>query len=160
MITVQESIAIDRPAKDVFAYVSDQTNAPLWQSGLMEVRRTSDEPIGIGTRHTFVRTFMGRKMEGSNEYTRWEPNKLVAFEAISGAMGVEASYLVEPTGTDDARLTSRIEIRPSGLFRLAEPLMAAGLRREVKVNLGTLKRVLEARAGERAVPGDEVHEGR
>jgi uncharacterized protein YndB with AHSA1/START domain len=77
MITVEKSIVIKRPVEDVFAHVSDQTNAPHWQRGLIEVRRTTDGPMGVGTRHTFVRTFMGRRMEGSNEYTRWEPNKLV-----------------------------------------------------------------------------------
>ena len=46
MLTVEGSIVIGRPAEDVFAYVSDQTNAPRWQRGLLEVRRTTDGPIG------------------------------------------------------------------------------------------------------------------
>jgi uncharacterized protein YndB with AHSA1/START domain len=146
MITVEKSIVIERPAEDVFTYVSDQTNATHWQRGLLEVRRTTDDPVGIGTRHTFLRTFMGRRMEGSNEYTRWEPNKLVAFRATSGPVALDASYLVEPIGTDGAQLTSRIEIRHSGLFRLAEPLMAAGLKRDVEANLRVLKGLLESSA--------------
>jgi uncharacterized protein YndB with AHSA1/START domain len=131
MVTVEKSVLIGRPVADVFAYVSDQTNAPHWQGGVVEVRRTTGGPIGIGTRHTFVRTFMGRRMEGSNEYTQWEPNELVAFKATSGSADLEASYRVELAGTDQARLTSRLEVRPSGLLRLAEPLMAAALRRDV-----------------------------
>ncbi len=154
MITVEEGIVIiGRPAGDVFAYVSDQTNAPRWQDGLLEVRRTTNGPIGIGTRHAFVRTFMGRRMEGTNEYTRWEPNKLVAFKATSGSVGLEASYLVEPAGADAVRLTSRIEMRPSALFRLAEPLISAGLRRDVEANLVALKGLLEANAEERSIHG-------
>lgn len=150
MITVEKSIVIDRRAEDVFAYVSDQTNAPHWQAGLIEVRRTTDDPVGIGTRHAFVRTFMGRRMEGSNEYARWEPNKLVAFKATSGPVGLEASYVVEQAGTERARLTSRLEMRAPGLLRLAEPLMAASLRRDVEANLGTLKDLLEAKADVRS----------
>jgi uncharacterized membrane protein len=153
MLTVEKSIVIGRPAEDVFAYVSDQTNAPRWQRGLLEVRRTSDGPIGVGTRHTFVRTFMGRRMEGSNEYTRWEPNKLVAFEATSGAVGLEASYIVEPIGTDRARLTSRLEMRAPGLLRVAEPLVSATLRRDINANLSTLKSLLEAGAEGRLTSG-------
>jgi uncharacterized protein YndB with AHSA1/START domain len=143
MIQVEKSIVIDRPAKDVFAYVSDQTIAPRWQRGLLEVRRTTDGPIGVGTRHTAVRTFMGRRLTLSNEYTRYEPDTLVVFE-ILGTMPGQASYIVEPVGRDRASLTSRIEMRPSGLFRLAEPLMAAGLRRDVEANLRALKGLLEA----------------
>lgn len=62
MITVEKSIDIGCAADDVFAYVSDQTNAPHWQRGLREVRRTTEGPIGLGTRHTVVRTFMGRTL--------------------------------------------------------------------------------------------------
>jgi uncharacterized membrane protein len=153
MLTVEKSIVIGRHAEDVFAYVSDQTNAPRWQRGLLEVRRTTDGPIGVGTRHTFVRTFMGRRMEGSNEYTRWEPNKLVAFEATSGAVGLEASYIVEPIGTDGARLTSRLEMRAPGLLRVAEPLVSATLRRDINANLSTLKSLLEAGAEGRLTSG-------
>jgi uncharacterized protein YndB with AHSA1/START domain len=145
MITVQKSIVIDRSPKEVFAFVSDQTNAPRWQRGLAVVRRTTDGPIGIGTRHTFERTLMGRKMDGSNEYTRYEPNALVAF-AWSGPMPGQASYIVEPAGMDRTRLVSRLEMQAHGLLRLAEPLLAAGLRRDVEANLDTLKHLLESEA--------------
>jgi uncharacterized protein YndB with AHSA1/START domain len=144
MIRVGRSIVIDRPAEVVFAFVSDQTNAPRWQRGLLEVRRTTDGPVGVGTRHTVVRTLLGRRLMLSNEYTRYEPNELVAFE-WSGTMPGQASYVVEPSG-DRARLTSRIEMRPTGLLRVAEPLMAARLSRDVEANLRALKGVLEASA--------------
>jgi len=44
-------------------------------------------------------------------------------------------------------------LRPSSLFRAAEPLMAAALRREVDANLSDLKGLLEAQAGARQVVG-------
>jgi uncharacterized membrane protein len=152
MFTVEESIDIGCAADDVFAYVSDQTNAPRWQRGLREVRRTTEGPIGLGTRHSVVRTFMGRTLELSNEYTRYEPNRLIEFK-IAGTMPAHASYVVEPAGTGRARLTSRIEMRAPGPFRVAEPLMAARLRKDVESNLRNLKDLLEASAEERPVPG-------
>ncbi len=60
-----------------------------------------------------------------------------------------AGNVVEPDGTDRARLIARVELRPSSLFRAAEPLMAAALRREVDANLSDLKGLLEAQAGAR-----------
>lgn len=149
MIAAEGSIDINRTADDVFAYVSDQSNGPLWQPGLLEVRRTTEGPIGVGTRHTFVRTFMGRRMEASNEYTRYEPNTLVAFEFTGGGMAGQGSYVVEQAGVDRTTLTSRVELRPSGLLRLAEPLMLASLRRDMKATLGKLKSLLELNAGGR-----------
>lgn len=70
---------------------------------------------------------MGRKMEGANEYTRYEADRLVAFKATSGGWPLEASYVVTPAGAGRSHLASRIDMRAPGVFRLAEPLIAAGL---------------------------------
>lgn len=69
-----------------------------WQAGLVEVQRLTDGPPGIGTRHAVVRTFLGRRMEVTNEYVAYEPGKLVTFKSISGPP-LEASYFFEPAGT-------------------------------------------------------------
>jgi uncharacterized protein YndB with AHSA1/START domain len=143
MITVEKTILIGCPTEVVFAFVSDQTNAPRWQRGLTTVRRTTDGPIGVGTRHAFERTMMGRRMDGSNEYTRYDPNELVAF-SWTGPMPGQASYTVQSAGTGRTRLVSRLEMQGHGLLRFAEPVLAAGLRRDVEANLDRLKRLLES----------------
>jgi hypothetical protein len=151
MFVVEESIVIGRAANDVFAQVSDQTNAPRWQRGLAEVRRTTAGPIGVGTRHSVVRTFIGRRLELTNEYTQYEPGRLVEF-AFEGSMPGVASYVVQPADGELTNLVARIEVRPSGLARLAEPLMAAAMRRDVVANLASLKTLLEAEP-RRGAPG-------
>src|SRR5690348_5892073 len=132
MINVEQSIMIDRPPAEVFAFVGDQTNAPSWQRGLETARRIGDGPIGLGTRHEFVRSMMGRRMSGENVYTQFEPNRTVAFAATSGGWPLEASYEVVPAGAHGTQLTSRIALQPSGLFRVLQPLFAAALRRDVR----------------------------
>ena len=149
MITVEESIVIERPLEDVFAYVSDQTNAPRWQPGLLEVRRTTDGPIGVGTRHSVVRKLGGRTVTLSNEYTRYEPDKLVEF-SFWGSMPGRASYVVDPVGPDRTKVTGRVEMRLPGLLRVAEPLMALAVRRDMLAGAETLKGLLETNAGEGA----------
>ena len=142
MIRVEKSGIIERPVEEVFAYIGDQTNAPAWQSGLVEVRRTTEGPIGVGTKHTLARMFMGKRMEADNEYVAYEPNRRIAFKVTSGPMRAEASYLFEavPEGT---KVTSTIEMVTSGFLSLAEPLIAASLRREVKAAIPVLKDLLE-----------------
>lgn len=144
MIKVEKSGIINRPIEEVFAYVGDQTNAPQWQSGLVEVRRTTEGPLGIGTKHTLVRNFLGRKMKASNEYVAYEPNKRITFKGTSGPMRFEASYLFESTA-GGTTLTSRIEMQAAGLFGFAEPLIAASLRREMRAAFPALKDMLENR---------------
>jgi uncharacterized protein YndB with AHSA1/START domain len=87
MITIEKSVVIDRNAEDVFCYVGDQTNAPLWQRGLVDVRRTTADPIAVGTKHSVVRTLMGRTLELSNGYTRDEPDRLVEFTSEDRCLG-------------------------------------------------------------------------
>ena len=49
MIRVEKSTVIARPSEAVFAFVSDQTNAAQWQSGIVDIRRLTDGPPGVGT---------------------------------------------------------------------------------------------------------------
>jgi uncharacterized protein YndB with AHSA1/START domain len=143
MIKAEKSIVIERPVEDVFAYVGDQTNAVHWQAGLIEVRRLTDGPIGLGTRHTIVRTFMGRRLAVDNEYVAFEPGRRIAFRTTSGPMPLEASYVVEPVA-EGTRVTSTIAMEASRFVSLAEPLIAASLRREMDAGFRELKRLLEA----------------
>ena len=145
MIKVEKSGIINRPIEEVFAYVGDQTNASQWQSGVVEVRRTTEGPVRVGTKHTFVRNFMGRKVEASNEYVAYEPNKRIAFKSTSGPVPFEASYLFESMAAG-TKLTSKIEMEAAGFLGLIEPLIAAGLRREMKAAFGVLTDLLEHRA--------------
>jgi uncharacterized protein YndB with AHSA1/START domain len=147
MVKAERTVVIDRPIQQVFAYVTDQTNTPSWQAGLVEVRRTTAGPIGLGTKHTLVRNFMGRRMEADNEYVAYEANKLVTFRTTSGPP-LTASYLFEiaPSGT---RLTSRVELHGAGYFGLLEPVIGAGLRREMKAALPALKALLERQSASR-----------
>ena len=143
MVKEERTVVIHRPIGQVFAYVTDQTNTPSWQAGLVEVRRTTAGPIGVGTRHTLVRNFMGRRMEADNEYVAYEPDRLVTFRTTSGPP-LTASYLFEsePNGT---RLTSRVELDGAGFFGLLDAVVGAGLRREMKAALPALKALLESR---------------
>ena len=143
MIHVKDSIIINRPIEEVFAFVADQTNGPQWQDGLLEVRRITNDPIGVGTKHTAARKFLGRRLELTNEYIQYEPNKRVTFKGESGSMRFEHSYLTEstPNGT---KLTSQMQMEQGGLFGLAEPMIAKSLKRDFEAGSRTLKALLES----------------
>jgi len=142
VIHLEKSTIVRRPSHEVFAFVADQTNAPRWQSGIVEVRRLTNGPPGFGTKHTFTRTFMGRQMTGENEYVAFEPGKRVDFRTTSGPR-LLASYAVTavPEGT---RLTATMEVDFSGVMSVAEPLVARALGRDVVGNLARLTSILES----------------
>jgi uncharacterized membrane protein len=146
MIDVVTHVDVDRPAAEVFAFVSDHLNAPLWQRGLHEVRRTTVDPIGVGSEHVFVRRFAGRRIESRNRFVEFEPDRYVAFEIPDGKVTGRASYLVEPIGHDRCQVTSTMQFSVDGWMRIAEPLLARILERDSRRDEQTLKRHLESTA--------------
>ena len=145
---MEKTIEIERPSAAVFGFVSDQLNAPTWQKGLLEVHRLTEGPVGVGTRHTFVRKIAGRRMEAENEYYRYEPDHDVAFR-FSGPPPGAGSYHVDALTPTRTRLTTAVEMLPSGLAKLTLPVMKVVLTRQVRSNLETLKKLLESAAADR-----------
>lgn len=147
MICVETRIEIGRPATDVFAFVSDQTNAPRWQAGLEEVHRLTPGPIRVGSEHRFIRRFAGRRIESRNRFVAFEPGRFVAFDIPpGGGVAGEASYLVEPISASTSALTSRVRLRFFGLGRFVEPILGRVLRRDAERDEQVLKDLLEAEA--------------
>lgn len=146
MLTIEESIVIHRPIEEVFAYVSDQRNSPQWQDGVVEVQQTPESPVGVGTKTTLVRVFLGRRLEQHAEFVAYEPPTMFAFKSSSGPPTTGTNRF-EATA-EGTKVTIAFEMQAGGLFALAEPLVARNLRRSVDAALGNLKDLLESRAVE------------
>lgn len=145
MITIETQILINRPAAVVFAFVSDQTNAPKWQQGLHEVRRITDGPIRVGTEHVFARRFAGRLIESQNRFIQYDVAKFfVEFEIPNGQITGAASYLVVPTGATSCRLVSKMNFSVKGIARLFTPILTRLMKRDSVRDEQTLKRLLES----------------
>lgn len=145
VIDVTTSVEIARPVREVFAFVADQTNAPQWQTGLHEVRRLTDGPIGVGSEHEFVRTFAGRRFASRNRFVAFEPGRFVQFEIPSGWITGRASYRTEASQSAGTLLTSQMEFRVRGPLSLLEPILSRLLARDSGRDEQRLKRLLEQR---------------
>jgi hypothetical protein len=55
MLEFENTIRIDRPVDEVFAFLSDFENIPKWNYYVLEVRQLSDNPVGVGTTYHQVR---------------------------------------------------------------------------------------------------------
>ncbi len=60
MITIEQSVVINRPIEEVFEFVADQSKLPLWQSGVLESGVTSEGPMGVGTTYRYTFQLLGR----------------------------------------------------------------------------------------------------
>ncbi len=146
MIELESSQIIRRPIEEVFAYMSDLRHQPEHQSGLLEMHQMTEGPVGIGTTFVGVRRFLGRKMESTMEIIEYEPNAKLTWKTISGPTPFVSSWRFEST-PEGTRLIWNLEAEV-GFLGLAEPLIAAAIRREAKASAGHLKDFLESRAVE------------
>ena len=65
MITFTKVIRINRPAADIYAYVSDLENNPEWNWAIAETTKTTQVPITVGTRYRQTRGSHNRQPKPS-----------------------------------------------------------------------------------------------
>ena len=145
MITLQETIEINRPVKEVYDYVVNVENAQKWQPAVIELKRITDGPIRVGTKFSEVAKMMGRRINTTCEITELEPNKTIAFKATSdGPLEYQTTYTLEPNGS-----ATRLKIiglfRTKGFWRLLEPLLKGEVKKESQQELTIMKKVIEGR---------------
>lgn len=142
MIDTSGSVTINRPVEDVFNYVTDMSNDPSWHTDVLEARKTSEGPVGVGTTwHSRFKPSMGVS-EGDMEVVAFEPNRMEVLRGVIGPMQPTLSYMLEPID-GGTRFTRRIQIKVSGMMRVMEPLMRLMTPRRNAGFLANLKRVLE-----------------
>jgi len=144
--TVSQSVVINQPVENVFAFFADTNNITKWQTSIIESRATPEGPAQPGTKVTDVRTFLGRKMESTYEFTDVEPNKRIALRSISGPFPYQGTMNFESEGGTATRVTFDAEIEPKGFFKLAEGMLAGTMKKETETQLATAKQLLESQA--------------
>jgi uncharacterized protein YndB with AHSA1/START domain len=140
---IAASTIVDRPIGRVWEFISDPRNTPRWDPGTLEVRQTSEGPLGVGTTLAAVVDFMGRRTLGVR-ITTFAPNAELAFEFVSGFMKpTRVRYLVVRADDDRTTLKRVIEPRLSGWLRLLWPLFAALARAGREEEVSAVKAILE-----------------
>jgi uncharacterized protein YndB with AHSA1/START domain len=144
VVREEDVVTVQRPIDEVFAYVTDPAKVPEWQASALEARLEGEGPMRAGSQAVETRKFLGRRMESRMEVLEYEPPRRFKIKVSSGPVPFEATTeLSEETG--GTRVHGVVEGEPGGFFKLAEPIVARALRRELRGNLETLKDVLESR---------------
>jgi carbon monoxide dehydrogenase subunit G len=141
METFQNTVTIRRPPDDVFAFLADFENVPAWNYAIVETRKVSPGPVGVGTTYRQTRSVPRRSEEGF-EVTVFEPASRLEVRGEIGPFRARARYALEPSGSG-TRLTNAVQLQSSGLLRLVAPLATSRVKRAVAANLDALRQVLE-----------------
>ncbi|WP_448003221.1 SRPBCC family protein [Agromyces bauzanensis] len=134
-------VTIDRPRREVFAYLARFENIPRWNYAISETRKLTGGPVGIGTRYRQART-LPTPSEEEFEVVEFEPDRRLSLDGDLAVFHARARYDLESAG-DTTTLTNTMDLRASGPLNLVAQLATSRVQAAVAANLRTLKELLE-----------------
>lgn len=127
------TIEIARPPEEVYAYLTDVSNVPAWQSGV----RSATLRDG---RIEESRSLLGREFHTTLEIVEQEAPRLFALRALDSPVPFTVRHELEPAETG-TRLTVTAEGEVPGF---AAGLVARRAERQFRKDFERLKQILEA----------------
>jgi uncharacterized protein YndB with AHSA1/START domain len=136
---------IDRPIDEVFAFLAEGTNDPKFSPRVLEIRRTTDGPPGVGTRFRSTVKDAGMKTKREFEYTEFEaPTRIRWAERSKNLVTAsEGGYDLVPAG-EGTRLTIFNVLEGHGLGKLVAGLAVSQARKDADAFAGRIKQAVEA----------------
>ncbi len=118
------SVEIDRPAREVWAYVADYGNDTRWRAGVSQLRPSRPGPAQAGvTTHEALR-LLGATFRADATIHRVDAGRLLEWRAHDRQKDLQGSRLVDPTGGGGARFTEVVDLWLLGPLRPLGPLVA------------------------------------
>ncbi|MFN8433225.1 MAG: SRPBCC family protein [Anaerolineales bacterium] len=142
MINIDLGVLIDRPVKDVFAFISNPNNMTKWNSAVISLEPLTPGTVGVGAKFKTTSEAMGRRIEGEMQITAYEPDTKCGFQVTAGPMQVNLTMTFKTVGTG-TKVSLNAQGNPGGLFKLAEGVMAGQVKSMMEGNLARLKSVME-----------------
>jgi uncharacterized protein YndB with AHSA1/START domain len=144
VIEFETGVAIERPAEEVFAYLSDPTHFPAWNSAVRAVQLTSAGGGGVGAIYRMERDLPTGKVENDLQVVAVDPPREFVIRTMSGPTPFHYRYrLSEEDGGTRVVLDAEVDL--SGPAALVASLARRAVKKGVDDNLRTLKTLLEAR---------------
>ncbi|MBA3383240.1 MAG: SRPBCC family protein [Actinobacteria bacterium] len=145
MIEVEHTVEIDRPAEEVFEYLTDVSRLPEWQSSAVSAEL--DGALRKGARVREARTFMGRRAASTLEVTEYEPPRRFSLRVVEGPIRYSVEHALEALdGRTRVTFVGRGETR--GVPRLMQGAVRRAVERQFVKDLEALKRTLESTDGQ------------
>jgi uncharacterized membrane protein len=138
VLEFENTIRIDRPVEEVFAFLSDFENIPKWNYYVLEVRQLSEGSIGVGTTYHQVR----KSDQQDLRIIEFEPGHTVAVKTLpQSSPDLEMRFTLYEEG-----ITTRVRDEwklNTGRPAIFERLAGGRIKSAVAENLAKLKELLE-----------------
>lgn len=137
MIEFKNTIIVERPLKEVFAFISDFGNMSKWNCSVMDVNKLTNGLVGIGT--TYHQT---RKTDQQQfRVVEFEPDQAIAIETLSPEKKRNIRFQFKPIDIGTQMIDEwQLEIDTPQPFRM---IAAKKIKSADSENLEKLKILLE-----------------
>ena len=142
MPVITGSIIIDRPNDEVFDFVLDERNEPLYNPELLHSEKLADGPIGVGTKFRASHRQGRRAVDMAVEVTGCDPPRRMASTTTMPWADIDGELTFEPVGTS-TKMRRDWKVRPKGHMRALMPLIGFMGRRSEKACWEGLKQYME-----------------
>jgi carbon monoxide dehydrogenase subunit G len=139
------SAVIDRPIEEVFDFLADGENDKKFSPRVLEIRKTTDGPPGVGTIYASTVKDAGMKTKREFELTEFDrPRKIRLAERSKNLVTApEGGYDLEPEG-EGTKLRVFNVLEGHGLGKLLAPLALRPARKGGDDFAQSIKRAVEA----------------
>ena len=136
---------IDRPPEEVFDFLADGANDPKFSPRVLEIRKTTDGAIGVGTIYESTVKDAGMKTQRRFEITEFERPSRIRWAERSKNIVTAASGGYDLAAEDGGtRLTLHNELEGHGFGKLIAPLALRSARKDADPFAGRIKEAVEA----------------
>ncbi|MFL6100333.1 MAG: SRPBCC family protein [Actinomycetales bacterium] len=130
MAHAEHSATVDRPIREVFAFLADGLNNPRWRPDVTSIELVSGSRLGA----RYAQSMKGpgrRTIRGDYTITRYdEPNRL-DFDVTAGPARPTGSFRLRELTPTSTEVTFELTLTPTGLMRLAGPMITKQMQTEV-----------------------------
>jgi uncharacterized protein YndB with AHSA1/START domain len=148
---IVREVEIDRPATQVFRWITTEELLKKWIDGLKELRPESTPADGseVGRKFRIVEVYKGERIEMKMEVVRFERDRNLTIRVASvgdlnnGFVETAEYRLTEADGKTRVRIDARTDYY-GHIPRLFEPLITRDARKKLRGDLNRLKTLVEA----------------
>jgi hypothetical protein len=120
-VEVVTAIQIGRPRTEVAEFACNPDNATRWYANIKSVEWMSPPPLTVGSRLSFVASFLGRQLDYTYEVVELVPGSKLTMSTQQGPFPMETSYTWEDTTPRGTRMTLRNRGEPTGFSKVGVP---------------------------------------
>jgi len=144
MSAIVTSTEVERPADQVFTYVTDPTRFAEWQQGVVRGHMETTDAPAVGDLCMTTRRIGGAERPVTSRLTHIDPPRAWGVRGIDGPIRAAVDVTVEPVTDTRSRLTISLDFEGHGIGKILVPLVVRReARKEMPTNVATLKARLE-----------------